>query len=151
MVYLTMLPLALPAVTHRETISEFLTEENHGYQDNRCHSWHATSGTYMMQARKSHKLAPSCSVARDGQSIFYQRTEHLDSGLVSTIAMRQQHSPPFGLQTGCKRNALKLPNILRVLPPIPTTTYYILFPHPPPTHKPKSAWVLIVSKSLLTT
>jgi hypothetical protein len=125
MVYLKMLPLALPAVTRRETISELLTEENHGYQDNRCHNWHLhdtsqkksqTCAILFGYARRTHK-----------ESIFYQRTEHLDSGLASTIAMRQQHRPPFGLQTGCKRNALKLPNTLRVLPPIPTTTYYILF------------------------
>jgi hypothetical protein len=48
--------------------------------------------------------------------------------------MQQQLRSPFGVQTGCKRNALQLHVCLQ----FPQLLLH-RFSRPPPTHKPKSA------------
>lgn len=87
-----MLPLAIAFVKMRNHFGIALAEENHEYQYNLCPRRHAS-----MHARHIQKV-----------SFISGPTELQDSGTPSTFAMQQQIRPPFRVQTGCKRDALKL-------------------------------------------
>jgi hypothetical protein len=67
---------------------------------------------------------PTWQHTRQKVSFISGPTEHYDSGTPSTFAMQQQLRPPFCVQTGCKRSAVKL----RVCLPFPHLLLHSLFP-----------------------